>query len=86
MPVRGLAAGPNPTRSAAYISYTLPRAGFVDCSVFDGTGRQVVELARGLQSAGRQTLHWDASGAQPGVYVVRLSGAASGSVRVVKAE
>jgi len=46
----------------------------------------VVELARGLQSAGRQTLHWDASGAQPGVYVARLSGAASGSVRVVKAE
>ena len=86
MPVRGLAAGPNPVRSATHICYTLPRAGFVDCAVYDGTGRRVVELARGWQGAGDQSLRWNAAGAQPGVYVVRLGGAASGSVRVVKAD
>ena len=46
----------------------------------------MAELARGRQSAGKQSLQWDAAGAQPGVYVVRLDGAAYGTVRVVKAE
>jgi len=86
VPVRHLAAGPNPTRSAASISYTLPRSGFVDCAVYDGAGRRVAELARGRQAAGEQSLRWDAAGVQPGVYMVKLSGAVCGSVRVVKAE
>jgi hypothetical protein len=84
--VRDLVAGPNPTRVGTDIRYTLPRAGYVDCSVYDGAGRRVAELVRGRQSAGLQSLHWDASGVQPGVYVVRLGGAVGGSVRVVKAE
>jgi len=86
VPVRNLLAGSNPTRGTTCISYTLPRSGFVDCSVYDGTGRRVAELANGRQSAGKQSLQWDATGAQPGVYVVRLDGAARGSVRVVRAE
>ena len=86
MPVRGLTAGPNPTRSATCISYTLPKSGFVDCSVYDGAGRRVAELARGWQAAGEQSFQWDAAGARPGVYLVRLGGAACGSARVVKAE
>ena len=84
--VSDLAVGPNPTRTTAHISYTLPKAGPVDCTVYDGAGRQVAVLAHGLQSAGRQSLAWDASGVQPGVYLVRLEGAAGGSARVVKAE
>ena len=84
--MRSLQVGPNPTRGPACISYTLPRAGFVDCSVYDGAGRRVVGLDHGWQAAGEQSFLWDAAGAQPGVYLVRLSGAASGSARVVKAK
>jgi hypothetical protein len=86
VPVRGLVAGPNPLQAETRISYNLPRAGFVDCAVYDGTGRRVAELAHGVQAAGAQSLQWNAAGAQPGVYVVRLEGAAAGAVRVVKAE
>jgi hypothetical protein len=86
VPVRGLTVGPNPIRSRASVSYTLPRAGVVDCAVYDGSGRRVAELSQGLQAAGAQSLFWDATGVQPGVYILRLSGAASGSLRVVKAE
>ncbi len=86
LPVRHLVAGPNPMQAGTRVSYALPRAGFVDCAVYDGTGRRVAELARGWQAAGAQSLQWNAAGAQPGVYVVRLDGAATGSVRVVKAE
>jgi hypothetical protein len=86
VPERSLQVGPNPTRGATRISYTLPRSGFVDCAVFDGAGRRVADLARGWQAAGERSWQWDAAGAQPGVYLVRLSGAATGSARVVKAE
>jgi hypothetical protein len=46
----------------------------------------VVGLDHGWQAAGEQSFLWDAAGARPGVYLVRLSGAARGSARVVKAE
>jgi hypothetical protein len=84
--VRDLVVGPNPVRSSTRISYTLPRAGQVECAVYDGSGRLVAELASGRQAAGEQSLSWNTAGARPGVYVVRLSGAASGSARVVKAD
>jgi len=63
-----------------------PRAGRVQCRVFDGSGRLVAKLTDGSHPAGEQRLTWNAAGVPPGVYHLRLSGAAAGSARVVRAE
>jgi hypothetical protein len=84
--VRNLSVSPNPAGAVAHVGYTLPRAGSVECSVFDGAGRLVASLASGWQAAGEHRLAWRADGARPGVYIVRVSGAASGSARLVKAD
>ncbi len=86
MTVRDLRVGPNPAHNSTRISYTLAQAGPVSCAVYDGAGRRVAELFRGQQAAGEQTLTWNAAGAGPGAYFVRLAGAAQGTVRLVKAE
>lgn len=81
-----LTAGPNPVRSRARISYTLPQAGPVSCAVYDATGRRVAELFHGQQAAGNQSLVWNAAGFGPGAYLVRIAGAARGTARLVLAE
>ncbi len=69
---------PSPSRGAISLTLTLERAGQVDLSVYDITGRRVRNLLRGEQPAGTRTLRWersDAMGARvkSGVYFVRAS-------------
>lgn len=67
---------PNPTRVAT-LAFTLPKDEQVEIGVYDVTGRQVAELAKGYLPAGEYTRKWagrDASGRQvgAGVYFIRL--------------
>ena len=67
---------PNPTRVAT-LAFTLPQDEQVELGVYDVTGRQVAELAKGYLPAGEYTRKWaglDASGRQvgAGVYFIRL--------------
>ena len=76
----GLASpSPNPMRTFARFSFTLPRAGRVRLEVLDVQGRRVATLADGAMSASRYVRGWDVRDDEgravpPGMYLARLSG------------
>jgi outer membrane protein assembly factor BamB len=68
---------PNPFKRTMVISYSIPRDGNVALKIYDATGRLVVSLVDGKQSAGYHEVSWDFSrsptGQLPnGVYFSRL--------------
>lgn len=73
---------PNPFRDGTQIQYHVPQEGIVSLGVFDLTGRQVASLVNGPQSAGLQSVFFDAKDLPTGVYLCRLD--AAGSTRVRK--
>lgn len=86
MPGPGIRVTRNPVTERAELSWQLDRGGPVSCTVYDAAGLQVARLADEVQSAGRHSVTWDASGAAPGVYFAELDadGRAS-AVRMIKA-
>jgi len=77
-----LAAVPNPAHGTAVIHLALPAAVPVDLRVFDALGREVAVLvASSTVPSGDHQLEWDASGAAPGVYVVRLTAGGTSILR-----
>ncbi len=87
-----LVSFPNPVRSSATISFTIPSASNVELKVYDASGRCVRTLVDGNLSAGAHTVTWDARDdmGKPvanGVYFYRLatgSASASGKMVVVR--
>lgn len=77
-------AWPNPVSGRAQISYSLSRPGSVNCAVYDAAGQLVTCITDGTQQAGRHTLAWDTGNARPGVYLLKLTGAVSQSLRLVR--
>ena len=73
-----LRAFPNPFAGALTVAYDLGAPGTVRVEVFDALGRLVARLADGPAPASGR-LSWDARGAAPGVYVVRLTAEADGA-------
>jgi hypothetical protein len=70
-------AKPNPFGASTELSYTLPERGRLRLGVYDVQGRQVEQIADGIQSSGRHTARWDGRSAgrkslPAGVYFVRL--------------
>jgi len=85
-PLRLWAEG-NPVRSAARVSFVLPKGGPARLTVQDAAGRLVRELAAGTRTAGAHTVTWDLrdAGGRPvgsGAYWVRL--VASGGARGIR--
>ena len=68
------AAHPNPFRSTATLTLSLPSAQEVEVALFDVLGRRVMVLHEGPLAAGSHALMLDGSGLPSGVYVVRASG------------
>jgi photosystem II stability/assembly factor-like uncharacterized protein len=66
---------PNPFNSQTTISYSIPRSGQVELSVFDITGRHVSTLLEGLTTAGSGTIQWTAQDLPSGTYLLRLTAA-----------
>ena len=83
------AASPNPFRHGTRIHYQVPAGGSeIRLSIFNATGRRVVELARGARASGRHSEFWsglDATGrpAGAGVYFVRLEAPAYHETREI---
>ncbi|HTW90668.1 MAG TPA: T9SS type A sorting domain-containing protein [bacterium] len=50
---------PNPFRAATRIAYDLPSRTAVSLNIYDIDGRQVRQLADGVQNTGRYKLRWD---------------------------
>ena len=64
---------PNPFNPSTRIRFTLPVKSFVSLKVFDVSGREIAELAGKDFSAGRQTVHFNASRLASGVYFYTLA-------------
>jgi hypothetical protein len=72
-----LRAAPNPVRTAATLTFTLPTAAHVELRVYDVTGREVGVLADGTFEAGTHPVTWNARDTQgralsSGIYFARL--------------
>ena len=63
---------PNPFNPSTEISFTLPGSENVSLEIFDITGRKVATLIDGVQSAGTNTVRFDASSLSSGMYIYRL--------------
>jgi subtilisin family serine protease len=74
---------PNPVADTATVQFELGSAdeGPVSLVVYDLAGRRVSVLLEGELAAGRHAVAWDASGLEPGVYLVRLETAGGSLTR-----
>ena len=72
---------PNPFNSQTDVSFELANDGWVDLTLYDPAGREVLQLISGQRSAGRHSVLIDASRLASGVYLIRLH---SGSGTLVK--
>lgn len=63
---------PNPFNPTTNISFSLPKAGFVNISVYDITGKLVQELVNNNMSAGKYNTTWDADNFASGVYFYKI--------------
>jgi hypothetical protein len=68
-------AGPNPSRGATDLRYTLPSRGRLRLAIFDVTGRQVALLVDRVEDAGAHSARWDGPGRAigSGVYLAKLT-------------
>ena len=67
-----LGAYPNPFNPATVLSYRLQAAGIINLSVYDISGRKVLELVNGWKEAGVHEVAFDGSGSSSGIYLYRL--------------
>ncbi len=74
---------PNPSRGRTTILYTVNTWGLAELKVFDVTGRQVAQLARGPVAPGRCSVIWDSGPLPGGVYFCRLTTGRTSVVRRV---
>jgi hypothetical protein len=68
----GLIASPNPFRSSTSIAYELQSSQDVRVEVYNLTVKRVAVLSDKVQSAGKHTVSWDASGAKAGTYIAKI--------------
>lgn len=59
---------PNPFNPSTTISYSVPKAGYVEIKVHDMLGRLVATLIQGEQSAGTHSVEFNASNLSSGAY------------------
>ncbi|HEX9007044.1 MAG TPA: FlgD immunoglobulin-like domain containing protein, partial [Bacteroidota bacterium] len=74
---------PNPFNPSTTISYTLPAACNVTMTVYDGLGREVIELVRGYRPPGAYRATWNGRDqfgdlVGSGIYLARLVAAERG--------
>jgi hypothetical protein len=63
---------PNPFNPTTTISFGIPKAGLVNISVYDITGKFVAELVNSELSAGKYNTAWDASYLASGLYFYKI--------------
>ncbi|MEO6694029.1 MAG: T9SS type A sorting domain-containing protein, partial [Ignavibacteria bacterium] len=72
---------PNPFNPSTKINFQLPEDGFVNISVYDPAGKQIINLINESRVAGYQTFEIDGSLLSSGVYYYRLIFESSGNIR-----
>jgi len=64
---------PNPATNNTTITYSIRESANVVLSVFDVTGKQVISLVQGMQTAGNHNLKLDVSNLNSGLYFYTIS-------------
>lgn len=64
---------PNPFNPVTYIRYELPANSYVTLTIYDTLGREISILVNETQSAGLNTIAWNAGSLQSGVYIAKLT-------------
>ena len=64
---------PNPFNPSTTIAYALPETGSVQIVVYNMLGKKVATLVDEKQSAGLNTIEWDASTLPSGLYFYKIS-------------
>ncbi len=65
-------AYPNPFNSSITVDYVIPFKGFIDISVYDITGREIVQLVNSDMSTGKHSLQWNPADMASGLYIITL--------------
>jgi len=63
---------PNPFNPLTYIGFDIPKAVFVQITIYDITGREVVALVNQHMDAGSYKANWDATNFASGVYIYKI--------------
>lgn len=63
---------PNPFNPSTKINYQMPNDGFVNISVYDNSGREVMTLVNENKTAGYYTVSFNAASLSSGVYFYRI--------------
>ncbi len=66
-------AFPNPFNNHTTVKYGLPEAGLINLAVYDLSGRMMMELANGEQSAGIHELDINCSELTSGIYILSMN-------------
>ena len=78
---------PNPFNATTAISFQLSALSFANLSVYDVSGRKLIELVNGWREAGMHEVTFDGSALASGIYVYRLKAgeySASGKMVLMK--
>jgi photosystem II stability/assembly factor-like uncharacterized protein len=71
---------PNPFNPVTDINFELPAAAYVTLTIFDISGRKLLDLVNEKQNAGYHKARWDASAYASGVYFYRIEARQTGSL------
>jgi len=63
---------PNPISSNTTIIYNLQQSGSVYLAVYNTSGQIVHILENGYKAAGHHSIYWNATGSEPGLYILRI--------------
>lgn len=66
-------AYPNPFNPTTEFTYSMPEEGMVNISVYDISGRLVVEIVNGWKNAGVYPTIWNAQDIASGIYMINIS-------------
>jgi len=67
---------PNPFNPSTKISFSLPQSSFVNLSVYDITGREVVNFIKQQMNAGAYAVDFNAANLSSGIYLYKISAGA----------
>lgn len=63
---------PNPFNPVTYIGFDIPKATFVQITIYDITGREVDVLVNQFMAAGFYKSDWDATNVASGIYIYKI--------------
>ncbi|MBK8128691.1 MAG: T9SS type A sorting domain-containing protein [bacterium] len=65
-------ASPNPFNNTTNIQFSIQKPGNVSATIYDLTGREVIQLQNGGMAAGAHELRWNAGSLASGIYLCRI--------------